>query len=104
MKALFADWSLLGCQVTASAELAALGSALGESLVAADLATIISHKRQATLRRTPSSALALHLEDHPRSLDAHRCARLPLQQWHVPFDMKGEQRGPILNILSFPTI
>ncbi|BDA44756.1 probable serine/threonine-protein kinase par-1 at C-terminar half [Coccomyxa sp. Obi] len=58
--------------VTATAELSALGSALGESLIAADLAIIIAHKRQATLRRAPSSAMALHLDDYVKSVDAHR--------------------------------
>ncbi|CAL8469507.1 g9048 [Coccomyxa elongata] len=58
--------------VTPTAELSALGSALGESLIAADLAIIIAHKRQATLRRAPSSAMALHLDDYAKSVDAHR--------------------------------
>jgi hypothetical protein len=49
-----------------------LGSALGESLVAADLAVIIAHKRRATLRRAPSSAAAGHHEDRFKSVDAHR--------------------------------
>lgn len=65
---------LAGLQATAAAELASLGSALGESLIAADLAIIIAHKRQATLRRALSSALALHLDDHSKPLDAHRCS------------------------------
>lgn len=50
-----------------------LGSALGESLVAADLAVIIAHKRQATLQRAPSSIIANLHDDRFKSVDAHRC-------------------------------
>lgn len=65
-------------QVSAVGELAVLGSALGESLVAADLAVIIAHKRQATLRRAPSSTFAGHGDDRFKSVDAHRCALFQL--------------------------
>jgi hypothetical protein len=60
-------------QVSAAAQLASLGMALGESLVAADLAALIAHKRQAALCRAPSSAQSCAAaEDAGRTLDAHR--------------------------------
>ena len=42
----------------ASDELEALGCALGEALMAADLAALISHKRQADGRRASGSSYA----------------------------------------------
>jgi hypothetical protein len=59
-------------QTSAAAELAMLGNALGESLIAADLAVIIAHKRQATLQRAPSCAPVSNQEERSKSVDAHR--------------------------------
>ena len=52
------DIKRLDAWVQASDELEALGCALGEALMAADLAALISHKRQADGRRASGSSYA----------------------------------------------
>ena len=69
-------------QVSAMAQVAALGAALGEALIAGDLAALVAHKRQASLRRESAASLASAVSgpldipdvDSGCSLEAHRSA------------------------------